>query len=134
MRDLRGVEEVFFQLLQIAVGKTIDGKISLSEKDWNDLWNIISKGHMERARVQDPEMEMLDGGGEELEVRWDMDDADISRFYSFKADESVRRELQDWFTKKAAGALTGLRLFALIPVLFVIASAAYFIIKKGRLI
>lgn len=43
MRGLQGVEERFFQLLQIAVGKTINGKIALSDKEWGDVYRLASE-------------------------------------------------------------------------------------------
>lgn len=43
MRETHSIEEVLFQLLQIAVGEPFDGSLDLSEEEWRNIYAIATK-------------------------------------------------------------------------------------------
>ena len=44
---------------------------NISEKQYQEIIDIISRGKLIRKYVMDPELEILDGGSEEVEISWD---------------------------------------------------------------
>lgn len=43
MQEHSGIEERFFQLLQIAVGKNVDAKISFTADEWSEVYQLASE-------------------------------------------------------------------------------------------
>ena len=73
----------------------------LSKTQWDRLMELIARGRIVRSRVDDPEMEVLDGSGSWMDVRWEGMTEMEKAFYSFAISGADRTELEDFLTEAA---------------------------------
>lgn len=100
MRELRGVEEIFFQLLQIAVGKTVDGKISLSEKEWHDVYQLASEQSLVSVILHaiDAQGEIVGRPSQQLLLQW-IGESELIRQRNIRVNQ-LCGQLTSWFKSK----------------------------------
>ena len=90
----------------------------IKKADWDKVVAIVAEGWMERDYISDPELVIMDGGGEGVAVSWqDEEHENLQTFYSYAADAETEEALQKWLASKEKGIFRNLKFWSfLVPV------------------
>lgn len=104
MRDYSGIEERFFQLLQIAVGKPINKQIEFTVNEWLSIYNLASEQSLVGLVLHAVD-ELVNEGHtppQPLLLQW-IGESEIIRQRNNQFDQ-LCRQLTSWFRSKGYGS------------------------------
>ncbi len=100
MRDYSGIEERFFQLLQIAVGKPINNQIKFTVNEWTAIYNLASEQSLVGLVLHAVDELVSDGQTppQPLLLHW-IGESEIIRQRNNQFDQ-LCQQLTSWFRSK----------------------------------
>ena len=108
--------------------KKTEVKKKLKEQDWQEFLALLSQGEVVRKYIMDPEIVILDGGDNSMELEWEgMSDME-EKYYVYSS--SNREAIIDWLEKKGQSGSRGI--FAVAGALGAGLLAGFFVMKKKR--
>lgn len=108
--------------------KKTEVKKKLKEQDWQEFLELLSQGEVVRKYIMDPEIVILDGGENSMELEWEgMSDIE-QKYYVYSS--SNRDAIIDWLEKKGQSGSGGI--FAIAGALGAGLLAGFFAMKKKR--
>ena len=111
--------------------KDIEKKIKKS--DWDQAVAIVAKGWMRRNYISDPELVILDGGGEGVAVSWQAEEHEtLQTFYSYAANAETEEALEKWLSSKEKGVFGNLKFWAMLAPVFAGGAGALAYFLKHR--
>ena len=89
---------------------------------------------MKRDYISDPELVILDGGGEGVAVSWqDEEHENLQTFSSYAADAETQEALQMWLASKEKGVFGSLKFWSVLVTVFAggAGALAYFLKQRA---
>jgi len=121
-------EECYLEGLFYRDSKKTEVKKKLKETDWQEFLALLSQGEVTRRYIMDPEIEILDGGKNTMELEWE-GMSDIEQEY-YVYSSANRDEIIDWLeTKGTSGRMNILAIGGAIGAGLL---AGFFAMKKKR--